>query len=126
MIIAAFLSMLGSFTLGPSKILHFPDSLILIMLSQALHGAIDPHLMVPALPEMIESVQSKYPEHLQNKLNDICSGLFNMFLGIGLILGPIYSSVATKHYGFKECGDSIAFVSFGFGLIYYTVTKFKN
>jgi len=82
--------------------------------------------MLPALPEMLDSVQKKYPKDLHNQVNDISSGLFNMFLGIGLILGPIYSSMMTKHYGFKECGDSIAFISFGFGTIYYIATYYKK
>ena len=123
MIIASFLSSLGSFTIGPSKLLHFPDSLFLILLSQVLHGLIDPIMMIPSFPELIECAQKSYPRVRKDHLNDISSGLFNMFLGLGQILGPVISTTITKHYGFKECGDLIALISIYFGFVYYTATK---
>ncbi len=49
---------------------------------QALHGIVDPFLLVPSLPEMLESVIEKYPDQ-ENTINDLSSAIFNTFLGIG-------------------------------------------
>ena len=51
-------------------------------MGQAFHGLVDPYILVPSLPEMIESVLDFFPGQ-ETKVNDISSGLFNMFLGIG-------------------------------------------
>jgi len=50
---------------------------------QVLRGLIDPFILVPSLPEMIETVLPLYPESCESQINDISSGLFNMFLGLG-------------------------------------------
>jgi hypothetical protein len=56
--------------------------------------------MIPALSEMIDVALLLYPESSEIKINDISSGLFNMFIGIGQIIGPIYGSYMNKEYGF--------------------------
>jgi|TARA_B110000285_G_scaffold208023_1_gene247878 hypothetical protein len=48
-----------------------------------MKGFIEPFILIPCLPEMIESVLSEYPEECENQINDIISGMFNMFLGFG-------------------------------------------
>jgi hypothetical protein len=60
----------------------FPNSIWIMGVGQALHGLIDPFLLVPSLPEMIDSVIDKYP-HDEHLVNDLSSGVFNCFLGIG-------------------------------------------
>ena len=123
MILAAFLSIWGSLCAGPSKLLKFPDWLGIVIFSQVLHGMIDPFLLISALPEMVESATEKFPQSKQNDINDISSGLFNMFLGIGQIIGPIISSTLTKAYGFKTGCDAIAVISFVFGIVYFMCTR---
>jgi len=41
--------------------------------------------LIPSLPEMIESIIELeiYPESAEFEINNISSGIFNMFLGIG-------------------------------------------
>ena len=53
-----------------------------MLLGQALHGIIDPFLVIPCLPEMTESVIDMYPDQ-EMRVNDLSSALFNSFLGIG-------------------------------------------
>ena len=48
-----------------------------------MHGIVDPFILVPSLPEMIESVLPLYPADCEGQINDLSSGIFNMFLGIG-------------------------------------------
>ena len=41
-----------------------------------------PFVLVPALPEMIEVALKTYPNSV-GRINDVSSGIFNMFLGLG-------------------------------------------
>lgn len=62
LIIACFLSFFGNLFVGPSDIFSFPESIWFMIVGQALHGLIDPFILIPSLPEMIESVLPLYPE----------------------------------------------------------------
>lgn len=81
--------------MGPSKLFHFPNSLYLITFSQVLFGQ-GSFIIIAALPEMINTVASDYPESQREIINDVSNGVFNMFLGIGMVLGPIYGSIVTE------------------------------
>lgn len=63
---------------------------------QALRGLIDPFTLVPSLPEMIESVMIHYPPSAEFEINNLSSGIFNMFLGLGQVLGPMYGSIVSE------------------------------
>jgi hypothetical protein len=78
----------------------FPNTVYVLALGQILRGIFDPFMMIPALPEMIDVALPMYPKSSSIQINDISSGLFNMFIGIGQIIGPIYGSFVTKAYGF--------------------------
>lgn len=82
LISAAFASFFVGLCVGPSQLFGFPDSLWVMVLGQALHGLIDPFILVPTLPEMIDSVIYKYPDD-EVLVNDLSSAIFNCFLGIG-------------------------------------------
>ena len=103
---------------GPSELFGFSDSLLIMAIGQALHGLVDPFLLVPSLPEMIESVIHKYPDD-EFLINDLSSGIFNCFLGIGQISGPLYGSLMTEHAGFRLTADYVAFILLGFSVIYF-------
>lgn len=47
-----------------------------------LHGIVDPFILIPSLPEMIDAALDKYPDH-EYEVNDLSSAIFNSFLGIG-------------------------------------------
>jgi hypothetical protein len=63
-------------------------------LGQIMHGIVDPLILVPSLPEMIDSAMIAFPDQEQ-KINDLSSAIFNSFLGIGQISGPLYGSLMT-------------------------------
>jgi hypothetical protein len=48
-----------------------------------MKGLIEPFILIPCLPEMLESVLVEYPIDCENQINDLISGMFNMFLGFG-------------------------------------------
>lgn len=95
LILACLLSFFTNLFVGPSELFGLPDTIWMMALGQALRGLIDPFTLVPSLPEMIESVQGFYPQSAEFEINNISSGMFNMFLGLGQILGPMYGASVT-------------------------------
>ena len=121
-ITACFMSFIGNLFTGPSYLFGFPNSIWMMAVGQAAHGLIDPYILVPSLPEMIESVLDYYPGE-ETEVNDISSGVFNMFLGIGQVSGPIFGSLIANRFGFRVCCDYVAIVSLLFGILYFIFTN---
>jgi hypothetical protein len=74
---------------------------------------------------MIECSLPLYPGQ-EAQVNDLASGLFNTFLGIGQVLGPLYGSFMTRTYGFKYCCDSVALICLVYSILYYTICDGYN
>ena len=110
--------------MGPSQLFHFPDSLYIITFSQCLQGQCV-FIIIAALPEMISSVSADFPESQREILNDVSNGIFNMFLGIGMVLGPIFGSIITQLFGYKNACDSVAIIAFVTAASYWLFTR-KN
>ena len=70
---------------------------------------------------MIESVLPHYPEELGPEINDLASGMFNMFLGLGQVMGPIVGTFLTHKFGFRMCCDLVAITCLSFSLLYYVI-----
>ena len=70
---------------------------------------------------MIESVINEYPEDCEQQLNDLISGMFNMFLGIGQILGPLIGSNLCTMFGFRIMCDIVALICLTFAILYYMI-----
>lgn len=119
LIIASFLSFFTNLCVGPSKLFELPDSIWIMMLGQALRGIVDPFILVPSLPEMIESVLPLYPDNAEQQINDLSSGMFNMFLGIGQIAGPLFGAAMTQANGFGYTCDSVSLICLLFSILYY-------
>ena len=84
-----------------------------------MHGLVDPFVLVPSLPEMIESVIPLYPESAESQINDLSSGIFNMFLGIGQVMGPLFGAIVSKNLGFRMTCDLVAVICLLFSMCYY-------
>ena len=52
---ACFLEFFVNICVGPSQYFGFPNSIWIMGIGQALHGIVDPFVLVPSLPEMIEA-----------------------------------------------------------------------
>lgn len=126
MIFASFLSFFSNLFVGPSKIFEFSNSISTMLIGQALRGMIDPFTLVPSLPEMIESVIPHYPKSAEMEINNVSSGIFNMFLGLGQIIGPLYGSIVTETYGFRTCCDSVSIICLCYSIVYYFVADGKT
>ena len=105
-------------TVGPSEWFAFPDKIWLMVIGQIVNGIVDPFLLIHPLPEMVDSVIPHYPESI-GQVNDISAGLFNMFLGIGQIIGPLYGAIMTKNFGFRICCDTLGLFCLIFSIIYF-------
>ena len=55
---------------------------MIMAVGQFLIGVVSPFLLVPSLPEMIESALIRFPDQ-ESQVNDLSSGIFNSFLGLG-------------------------------------------
>lgn len=126
LITAAFLSFFSNLFVGPSKVFQIPNNIWMLSLGQILRGCIDPFILVPSLPEMIETALPLYPAYCESQINDISSGLFNMFLGLGQILGPLFGAQMTENYGFQTCCDYVAIICLVFALLYYVTCDGKE
>ena len=88
-----------------------------------MKGLIEPFILIPCLPEMLESVLVEYPIDCENQINDLISGMFNMFLGFGQILGPLIGSNFTAMYGFRIMCDIVALICLVFAILYYVMCE---
>ena len=103
---------------GPSQLFAFPDSLVLMGVGQALAGIFTAFMMIPGLPEMVESALPLYPGQ-ERKVNDLSSGLFNSFLGFGQVIAPAYGSFMVEAVGFRVTSDVVGLLCVFFALLYF-------
>ena len=87
-----------------------------------LHGIVDPFILIPSLPEMIDAALDKYPDH-EYEVNDLSSAIFNSFLGIGQICGPLYGSQMTSAFNFRLTCDYVSAFCFVFAFVYLFVAQ---
>ena len=118
MILASLFSAFSFLFVGPSLMFHFNDSLLLMAIGQGLVGVFIPYLLIPGLPEMVDSTLPLYPGQ-EREVNDLSSGVFAAFLGIGQVLSPPYGSYMTAAYGFRTTSDVVAIMCFVFALVYF-------
>lgn len=106
------------FIYGPSELLNFPNELYLVIIGLSLLGAGFTLSLIPTLPEMIVSVEGRF-DNSRGELNDVASGVFNTCLGVGQIVGPLYSSIVTSAVGFRLCCDMLAIFLIAFSVVYF-------
>ena len=128
-IVAAFLSGVGYFFVGPSDLFDFPDSLVVMGIGQAMAGVFSAFLIVPGLPEMVEATLPLYPGQ-EREVNDLSSGIFNAFLGFGQVMAPAYGSFMTEAVGFRMTSDVVALICIFFAILYFAcaggIEAFRN
>ena len=93
------------------------------MIGQSMRGMINPYCMVPTLPEMIESVVPYYPPAAENHINNMSSGIFNMFLGVGQVIGPLFGAIMSEKYGFQLTCDIVSVISLFYAIAFYTFAE---
>lgn len=74
--IGYLISSAAMFLIGPSLLFGFPDSTSLTMVGLCLMGFGAGMIIIPVLPDMIESTEERYPGIDMDKLHNNISGLF--------------------------------------------------
>jgi MFS family permease len=116
--ISLLVSSFALLLVGPSRILPFPDSLIMMGIGWCLLGISLATFLIPILPELVESSLPYFPGQ-EKQVNTMCSGLFNSFMGIGQFISPLYGSIVTDRIGFRLTTDFAAVIGFVFFIIYF-------
>jgi MFS family permease len=92
---------------------------------------------IPIFPEMLNSIEIRYPDIAGDELNNISAGYFNSCLGLGEALGPISASLLSHTLGFRMAEDILAtlmlcyvavffFINGGLFLISYFKERFMK
>jgi MFS family permease len=124
----AFSLLVSSFALllvGPSRIIPFPDSLIMMGIGWCILGISLATFLIPILPEMVESSLAHFPGQ-EKQVNSMCSGLFNSFMGIGQFISPLYGSIVSDRIGFRLTTDFAAVIGFIFFIIYFVLADVRQ
>ena len=99
---------LAVYMIGTSPLLHLPDSPRTIFFGVLLLGWSACMVTVPILPEMLAVIEHDLPELKGDELNNVASGYFNSFLGVGETVGPISASLLCEQFGFRTAFDIVA------------------
>ena len=89
----------SSFLVGPSALLHLPNSPLLIAFGLVVSGTCRGISMALCVPDAITGGISKFPDEAA-KVTDLTSSLFFFSLGLALLVGPIIGSALVKGVGF--------------------------
>lgn len=107
--------------LGPSKMLHLPNNLWVLLVGLAFMGFAHAFIIVPLVPEIIHAIIDKegLPDPPPHILNDKVSGLFGFFYAAGCITGPILGGALTDIYSFRVTCDIMAILSLIYSVIFF-------
>ena len=93
-----------------------------MIIGVVLVGFCCPQLQVYALPEMILHASILYPEQ-EEEVSAYCASIFNTFLGMGQIAGPLFGSNLTTFIGFRLTEDIAAIIMIVYVVIYFFFVK---
>lgn len=104
-IIFAFgLMTLQSAFLGPSPLLGFEDSILMVCMGDLLIGLCLSLALIPLLSELIDLIE-KEKRFAPDQLSDMCSALFNSMFNLGNLISPLIAAVLHDSYGYKFTTD---------------------
>lgn len=102
---------------GPSQLFFFPQKHKIMIAGHVIFGTATSHLLVYALPEMVLQANAEFPGQ-EDTVSAFCAGIFNSFLGVGQILGPLYGSLVRNRIGFRFTENIVACLNLFHALMY--------
>ena len=79
-------------------------------------------ITIPLLPEMLHSVEQKFPLLKgSEELNNVLSGYFNACMGIGEAAGPISAGLLVSEFGFRGASDLLGSILLFFTLLFFLI-----
>ena len=79
----------------------FPKNLFFIIIGLSLIGSGGPLIFILGLLELSKNLKNICGDYDQNTINDIASAIFNLFISIGDLLGPILGGFFSSHFNFQ-------------------------
>ena len=93
--------------IGTSPTLGFPDHHKTVFIGTLILGFSACMVTVPIMPEMLHRIELQMPEIKGEELNNVASGYYNSFLGIGETIGPVSASILVEQLGFRTAFDCL-------------------
>ena len=84
---------LSIYLIGTSPMFGFQNNSTIIFWGLFGLGLGAAMISIPIFPEMLSSIEQRYPEIAGDELNNISAGYFNSCLGMGEALGPMSASL---------------------------------
>lgn len=91
--------------------------LLIIGLTSAL-------IMIPALPEMMDTIESdeEFCNYFEQKdIETVISSIFVTFHSVGEAIGPIANSVLISSFGFTGAHEALAIYVLSFSVLYFLI-----
>ena len=104
---------------GPSEILGINESLTIMIVGLFLSACFLGSIAIPALPEMLESIDGKFLESEKEKAGNYSAGIFNMGLGLGQVFGPLFGASMYDAVGFRNMEDCTCLILVSFAILYF-------
>ena len=79
----------------------FPKNLVFVIIGLSLIGSAGPLIFILGLLELSKNLKNICGDYDQNTINDIASAIFNLFISIGDLLGPIIGGFFSSHFNFQ-------------------------
>jgi hypothetical protein len=85
--------------MGPSKLLNFPQSLMLIIMGFPAIGIFQYFVFIPIIPEMLERLQVDMnvvegeDEELDGAINDKVNDAYGLIYALATFVGPLIGSM---------------------------------
>ena len=67
---------------------------------------------------MVETANKYYPNQ-QRKVNNVSSGIFNAFLGLGEVIGPLFGASMCEKISFRKTSDIVALICVAYALVFF-------
>ena len=109
---------IGFLCIGPSELLRFPDSIVIMCIGQVLAGITGSQSFVSCLLEMIDDANARNPDNYL-AVAAISTGIYRSMIGIAQMTGPVYGSTMNAYLGFKLTMDILAFLDLAFVIAYF-------
>ncbi|OMJ66171.1 hypothetical protein SteCoe_37083 [Stentor coeruleus] len=117
MLFGNFIMVAGLLFIGPCPFV-LPQSLTYIGLGLSFIGLASGFIYVPSMPHMLEVAKNEYGYENDHRLNDAMSGITNISLCIGEILGPIIAALLDMLVGYSMAATIVAGLVLGHAIMY--------
>ena len=118
LMLSCFIAAIAFFCIGPSTLLHFPDSTVLMGLGQFLSGMTYTLICCIQLPEMVDGVIEHFPGQ-EREVNNLSSAIVLLVSACGHLPAPIFGAYFEELIGFQNTTTLTAFINLVFVVAYF-------